>query len=69
MVFNSRTMSQGTSSLSPGNQETLRRCVRGPTNLIWHVTDNIAHLTVPNMTCTIRTDIVTLDGVYQLELN
>ena len=69
MVFNSRTMSQGTSSLAPGKQDNTRRCGRGLTNLIWHVTDNVAHLTVPDLTCTIRTDIVTLEGVYQLELN
>ena len=58
-----------TSSLPPGKQEIVRRCGRGSTNLIWHVTDNVAHLTVPDLTCTIRTDIVTLEGVYQLELN
>ena len=69
MVFNSRTMSQGTSSLAPRKQDIVRSCGRGLTNLTWHVTDNEAHLTVPDLTCTIRTDIVTLEGVYQLELN
>ena len=62
-------MSQGPRSLSPGKQDSVGRCGRGQTNLIWHVTDNVAHLTVPDLTCTIRTDIVTLEGVYQLELN
>ena len=69
MVFNSRTMSQGASSLAPRKQDIVRSCGRGLTNLTWHVTDNEAHLTVPDLTCTIRTDIVTLEGVYQLELN
>ena len=62
-------MSQGTSSLTPRKQDIVRSCGRGLTNLTWHVTDNEAHLTVPDLTCTIRTDIVTLEGVYQLELN
>ena len=60
---------EATSSLPPGKAENVRRCCRGHTNLIWHVTDNVAHLTVPDLTCTIRTDIITLEGVYQLELN
>ena len=44
-------------------------CCQGPAWLYWSVPQKVVHMQVPDMTCAIRTDIVTLSGVYQLEAN
>ena len=44
-------------------------CRHGPAWLYWSVPQKVVHMQVPDMTCAIRTDIVTLSRVYQLEAN
>ena len=49
--------------------QTHRYCRQGPAWLYWNVPQKVVHMQIPDMACTIRTDLITLSGVYQMEIN